>query len=438
MSHLSLVERTREAMVDQDFLRGDPITGDRYYSPEFMRQEWEHMWTRTWQIGCTLAELPEPGCVVTAQIGRESIILLRDEEQQVRAFYNVCQHRGNRMVQCEHTRVKRLVCNYHSWAYGLNGSLLIAKDSEDFSRGNPVGKLGLKSLRCETFGGLVWFNMDEQANSLRESLGVVAEQLEAYEMERMVRVMHLTGEVNCNWKVIQDNFNESYHVQSLHRELSTHIDDAYQNTEFEIYRNGHSRMKMKGALPAGSGKSKKVQAPLDDIMRGWGLDPDDFAGRAGDVRLAMQAQKRALGEERGYSQYARLSDDQLSDYHHYTLFPNLSLTMAAEAYQILRPMPHPTDPQKCLFDHWYFVRPAHGETEAATPLGMMPMAPGPHEVFVHGEQSLGFVADQDLSVAVAQQKGFHSRGYSDAYLADQESRVRRYHEVINDYIAGRT
>ncbi|MEH6386824.1 aromatic ring-hydroxylating oxygenase subunit alpha [Pseudomonas profundi] len=435
---LSLAERTRQALVDgKEILRGDPISGDRYYSKEFMQQEWDHMWTRTWQVGAVEAQFPDAGCVVTHEIGRESILMVRDDEGRIRAFYNVCQHRGNRMVECEETKVRRLVCGYHSWCYGLNGDLLIAKDSEDFPQGNPVGKLNLKELCCETFGGLVWFNMDREAKPLRESLGIVADQLEAYEMDKMVRVMHLTCEVNCNWKVIQDNFNEAYHVKALHKELATHIDDDYQNTTFQIFNNGHSRMLMKGSLPSGGGKSKRVQAPLDDIMRGWGLDPQEFEGRVHEVRPALQKQKRALGEERGYAQYANLTDDQLSDYYHYTLFPNMSFTMAAESYQILRPQPHPTDPEKCLFDHWYFVRPAKGEKEAVTPLGMWPMEAAAHEVFMHGERSMGFVADQDLSVAIAQQQGLHSRGYEDAYLAGQESRVRRYHEVINDYIAGR-
>ena len=437
MTLLSLAERTKESLVDENFLRGDPITGDRYYAKAFMEKEWEHMWTRTWHVGGTVAQLPEPGCVITTEVRNESILMVRGDDNSIRAFYNVCQHRGNRMVQCEETKVKRLVCNYHSWCYGLNGSLLIAKDSEDFPQGSPVGKANLKELRCETFGGLVWFNMDPKAKSLRDSLGIVADQLEAYEMDKMVRVMHLTGEVDCNWKVIQDNFNEAYHVQSLHKELGSFIDDHYQNTAFEIFRNGHSRMLMKGALPAGNGKSKKVQAPLDAMMQAWDLNPDEYEGRAGEVRVALQKQKRKLGEARGYSQYANFNDDQLTDYYHYTLFPNMSFTMAAESYQILRPMPHPTDPEKCLFDHWYFVRPAHGETEAATPLGVWPMEAARHDVFKHGEKSLGVVADQDLSVAVAQQKGFHSRGYSDSYLANQESRVRRYHEVINDYLADR-
>lgn len=434
---LSLTERTKQALVGDEFLRGDPITGDRYYSKEFMQKEWDHMWTRTWQVGAVAAQFPDSGCVVTHEIGHESILMVRDDDGQIRAFYNVCQHRGNRMVECEETKVRRLVCGYHSWCYGLNGSLLIAKDSGDFPQGSPVGKLNLKELRCEVFGGLVWFNMDPDAKPLRDSLGVVADQLEAYEMDKMVRVMHLTGEIDCNWKVIQDNFNEAYHVQSLHKELATFIDDDYQNTDFEIFKNFHSRMLMKGCLPAGGNKRKKVQPPLDDIMRAWGLDPDDFEDRVEDVRKALQKQKRELGAQRGYTQFANLSDNQLTDYYHYTLFPNMSFTMAAESYQILRPQPHPTDPEKCYFDHWFFVRAAEDETEAGTPLGMLPIKPAAHEVFKHGEKSMGFVADQDLSIAVAQQKGFHSRGYGDSYLARQEDRVRRYHEVINDYISGR-
>lgn len=435
---LELIEKTREALVEDDFLRGDPITGDRYYSTEFMQQEWEHMWTRTWQVGAVEAQFPASGCVVTHEIGKESILMVRDDEGRIRAFYNVCQHRGNRMVECKETRVKRLVCNYHSWCYGLNGRLLIAKDSaNDFPQGNPVGKLGLKEVHCEVFAGLVWINMDPNARPLRESLGVVADQLERYEMDKMVRVMHMTAEVECNWKVIQDNFNESYHVSALHKELATFIDDDYQNTDFEIYRNGHTRMLMKGCLPSPTARQGEVQEPLASIMRHWQLNPEDYQGRPDEARLAVQQQKRKLGEERGFSHFSNLTDEQLTDYHHYTLFPNMSFTMAADSFQILRPQLHPTDPEKCLFDHWFFVRAENGQTEAETPVGVRPVAPAEHEVFKHGEKSIGFVADQDLSVAVAQQRGLNSRGYSDSYLAGQEARVRRYHEVINDYIAGR-
>ena len=92
------------------------------------------------------------------------------------------------------------------------------------------------------------------ARPLRESLGVVADHLDAYQTDKWVRVMWLTGKVDCNWKIIHDNFNEAYHVLSLHRELGTFIDDAYQNTDYDIYETGHNRMRMKGCLPSSSSR----------------------------------------------------------------------------------------------------------------------------------------------------------------------------------------
>ena len=111
--------------------------------------------------------------------------------------------------------------------------------------------------------------------------------------------------------------------------------------------------------------------------------------------------------------------------------------MSCDFFQVLRPMPHPTDPEKCLFDHWVMMPPVAGRDEVDTPTGKRKFEPAPHETFMHGEASIGFVADQDLSVAVAQQKGLHSRGYTDAYLSGQEDRVRRLHDMINEYIEGR-
>lgn len=435
---MSIEANFERELVKGKFLRGDPITGDRYYSREFAQKEWDHVFTRTWQIGGMSYQLAKPGSVITYDIGQESILFTSDEDGTIRAFYNVCPHRGNRLVgEEERCGTKRMVCAYHSWAFSLDGVVRHCRDAEDFPQGSPIGKMKLKEIRCESLGGLVWFNMDPDAPSLRDYLGVVGEQLEAYQTDNWVRVMWLTGVVDCNWKIIHDNFNESYHVLSLHRELGTFIDDAYQNTDFDLYESGHSRMRMKGCLPSSGSRVNVIQAPLDAMMRQWELDPEAFTGRVRDARAAMQQQKRRLGAERGYAHYEKVSDEQLTDYHHFTLFPNISLTLSVDGYQVLRPQPHPTDPEKCLFDHWFMVPKAEGVTEVPTPVGMRKVEPALHEKFLHGDASIGFVADQDLSVAVAQQRGLHSRGYTDAYLTGQEDRVRRLHEVINDYIEGR-
>lgn len=435
---MNLEQRIENDRITRAELRGDPITGERYYSKEFARKEWDHVFTRTWQIGGAVQQLEKPGAVITQNIGHESILMTRGEDGVIRAFYNVCPHRGNRLVaEDQKCGVKRLVCAYHSWTFGLDGAVRHVRDAEDYPQGSPVGKLKLREIRCETLGALVWFNMDDAAPSLRDYLGVAGEQFERYQTGNWVRVNWLTGLVDCNWKIIHDNFNEAYHILSLHREIMPLINDAYQDTEFHLYRNGHNLMKMQGHVPSANSQATVIQEPFDTILREWDLDPASFAGRVRETRMAVQQQKRKLGPARGHLHYDGLSDEQLTDYHHFTLFPNTTLTMAADFFQVLRPLPHPTDPEKCYFDHWVFMPPVAGRDEVKTPVGKRAFEPAPHETFAHGEASIGFVADQDLSVAIAQQKGLHSRGYQDAYLSGQEDRVRRLHEMINDYIDGR-
>lgn len=435
---MSLAEKTARALASEPILRGDPMEGSRYYSADFMAREWENMWTRVWHIGGLVSQLEEPGDVITHNVGPESILMVRDEKGAVRAYYNVCLHRGNRLIHVEEGHLRQLVCSYHGWAYDLSGTVCNVQDPEDFPKGNPCGKLRLNEIPCETWGGFVWFNMDPKAESLRDYLGVVADQLDVYGMENMVRVLHMTVEVECNWKIIQDNFNESYHLPTLHPELNTMIEDSYQDTEFEIYRSGHNRMLMKGGMPAKSSGTMSITEPLAQLMQGWDLDPDDFADRPRDIRKALQQQKRKLGPARGFHHYEHLSDEQLTDFYHYTLFPNVSLTMSSDGFQLLRPQPHPKDPEKCYFDHWYLSPVVEGVKKVETPAGIdRPVEPAEHEVFKHGEKSVGAVADQDLSIAVGQQLGLRSRGYTDSYLSGQENRVRRFHEVLNDYLEGR-
>ncbi len=364
--------------------------------------------------------------------------MVKGEDGVIRAFYNVCMHRGNRLVQVEETHLPRIVCAYHGWTYDYEGRIRAVQDPEDFPKGNPCDRLRLEEIPCDTWGGFVWFNMDPNATGVRDHLGVVADQLAAYDMENMVRVQYMTVEVECNWKVIQDNFNESYHLPTLHTEISSMIEDSYKETVFELYRTGHNRMLMKGGLPSYSG-TLKIEEPLAQMMEAWDLNPEDFVDRPREIRKALQIQKRKLGPDRGYHHFEKLSDDQLTDFYHYTLFPNLSLTMSAEGFQLLRPQPHPKDPEKCFFDHWFFVPKVPGMEEvtySAAGIGGR-LEPAEHDVFKHGEKSAGFVADQDLSIAVGQQLAFHSRAYRDAYLSGQETRVGRFHEVLNDYLEGR-
>jgi len=414
-------------------VRGDPITGERYYSRDWMQKEWDKLWTRTWHVGGMACDLEEPGDYIVHDIGHESILMIRQHDASVRAFYNVCQHRGNRLAWSEVGGGKGMTCAYHGWRWGINGELAHVLDGEDFPQGNPCGKLRLKEVACAVWGGLVWFNLDPDAQPLRDWLGAIGDQIEAYRPHDMQRVVYLTAEIACNWKVIRDNFNESYHLPSLHPEIATAIDDDPYDTVFEMYPTGHNRMVMKGGCQtARKPPFDVVQAPLDDILKFWELDPARFTGKAGETRLALQTQRRQLGEAKGYSWFRHLSDSQLTDYYHYTLFPNLTFTFWPEGFQVLRSEPHPTDPEKCIFDHWFVAHGITGRDTVDGPLGPTPFRAAERELVVYGARTLGAVADQDLSIAVAQQRGLRSRGWGGGYLSYQEKRVQRFHELLND------
>ena len=143
-----------------------PITGDRYYSKDFMEKEWDKLWTKVWLIAGLESQLKNPGDFITCDIGPESILCTKDKDGQIRAFYNVCQHRGNILMHEEQGNQKFLTCKYHGWMFTHDGELARVPAPENFPQGNPCGKLRLVEIPCETFAGFIWYSMDENIKSL--------------------------------------------------------------------------------------------------------------------------------------------------------------------------------------------------------------------------------------------------------------------------------
>ncbi|WP_221796699.1 aromatic ring-hydroxylating oxygenase subunit alpha [Aquisediminimonas sediminicola] len=421
-------------------VRGDTITADRYISREYMELENKNLWPRVWHLGGMVAELEEEGDFVRHNIGKESVIMVRQADGSIKAFYNTCPHRGNRLILGDVGGGERITCGYHNWQFSPDGVLVKAQDPDDFPGGDPCGKVKLSEILCDTWGPFVFYCMDLDAKPLLEWLSPLPERLKGYGLGNWVRVMNLSADANFNWKIIRDNFNESYHLPTIHPELATFINDGLPDTLFEMYETGHNSMWMKGhqattrneALQTG-----EVPSPLDDIARAWGVDPAPFKGHTGDIRQAIIEAKRRLGPGRGYKNYVDMSDQQLVDYFHCTFFPNLTLTMSPEQCQILRTEPHPTDPEKCVFQHWILVPPVEGMKEVDSPIGKLPLAWAENRHSVYGDgQSLGFVADQDLSIGTSQQQGLNSRGFKGCMLTYQEKRIQRFHELLDDYVHG--
>lgn len=419
-------------------VRGDVITGERYVSREWMDKEFTNLWPKVWHLGAVLAEFEDEGDVVRHNFADESVIMVRQADGAIRAFYNTCPHRGNRLVLGDLASSPRITCSYHGWQFDPSGTLVHVQDADDFPGGNPCGKVHLTELRCETWGPFVFWCMDENAKPVVEWLAPLPEKLAGYGLENWIRAMNLSCDASFNWKIIRDNFNESYHLPTIHPELATFINDGLDDTLFEMYDSGHNAMWMKGHQATTRRAFDYVPTPLDEIARAWGVDPHEFAGRPNDIREAIIAAKRRLGPERGFTVYDSMTDQQLVDYFHCTLFPNLTLTMSPEQCQILRTEPHPTDPTKCIFQHWCLYPPVEGMTEVESPIGPIPLehdAIQRHSVYGDGV-SLGFVADQDLSIGATQQQGLASRGFKGAILSHQEKRIQRFHELLNDMVLG--
>ena len=421
-------------------VRGDPITAERYISADWMALENQNLWPRVWHLGGVLADLEEEGDFIRHNLGKESVVMVRQADGSIRAFFNACPHRGNRIVLGDVGSAPRLTCGYHGWQFSTDGTLVHVQDPDDFAGGNPCGKVHLTRLRCETFGPFVFWNMDMDAKPLLDWLDPLPDRLKGYGLDNWVRVLDVSADCDFNWKIIRDNFNESYHLPTIHPELSTFINDGLPDTLFEMYDSGHNAMWMKGhqATTRVDHASGAVPAPLDEIAATWGIDPADYQGRTHEIREAVISAKRRLGAERGFTNYVEMTDQQLVDYYHCTLFPNLTLTMSPEQCQILRTEPHPTDPEKCVFQHWVLVPPVAGMAEVMTPVGMVPLKHAEHRHSVYGDGvSLGFVADQDLSIGTSQQQGLNSRGFKGCILSNQEKRVQRFHELLDDMVHAR-
>lgn len=430
---------------DPAALRGDPISGDRYTSRDFMQQEWDHLWTRIWHVAGRTAELAEPGDYVVHDFRHESVICIRQDDGGTKAFYNACGHRGMRLTDGS-AFAEAFTCPYHGWKWGKDGMLQYAQDPHDFPQGNPCGKLKLKELRCATWGGFVWYTMDDAAPDLLDYLAPMPELYKNYPMDTGVRVFWMKINLNTNWKFATDNFSESYHTRTAHPQVPPWIDQDVDTARHEMYPAGHGRTvqpmrpSLSDRLPDG------VPHPFDHILRQWDIDPDsylDYETKAMQGWLDLKAAKRRLWRERGYLHYEHMDDEQITDSPHTVIFPNVTISFLPDNILFFRTEPHADDPGKCTFDLWCMAFPVAGQTEVESIMaGPQPFSEADMlwRDFDNGRgvpEIEGQIVYQDMMLAEGMQRGMHSRGYGDAYLSAQETRVRYFHEVLNDYLAGR-
>ena len=216
------------------------IPGSRYVDKEFLALERERMWKRAWLFAGHTDQLPNPGSWFLTRNTGSPILVVRDLQGEVRAFYNTCQHRGAPLVKEDEGESRGFVCGYHGWSYTLDGKLTAVRDKRDFVD-LDFSCRSLVSVRCERLGSLIFINEDPEAETLIEHLGPMAKELDQYSLDTLRWVDSRSYEVPCNVKILLDAFLEVYHLKSIHQSTVDRFLD-HRGMFVTLWPNGHSRM----------------------------------------------------------------------------------------------------------------------------------------------------------------------------------------------------
>jgi phenylpropionate dioxygenase-like ring-hydroxylating dioxygenase large terminal subunit len=435
-------------------VRADFVPTEHYTAPEFLRLEKDRLWPRVWQAACREEELPRVGSFVTYDIMDESIVVVRTSETELKAFYNVCQHRGRRLTEgCG--QISQFHCRFHGWQYRLDGTVSRVLDREDWDGCADFtdADLSLKAVKVGTWAGWVFVNPDPGAQPLADFLGAVPQFLDPFEIGKMRIRWCVSVKVPCNWKVGLEAFNEAYHASATHPQLmATYGEDITRSRTFGPH--GNFQIQMNPGFPMGAPSPRLGQPAPKDLrpniiayfdeyartLRAFFSDRDAEAARRlmtevspdaspGEMLVkAIEFQREAaIASGAGWPD---ISFEQLiaagTDWH---VFPNLIMLSYPDATLAYRALPHARDPNVCYFEVYSLQRYAPG---AEPPLEKRVM---------HGDEDwrnfkeISGLLQQDFDNMGAVQQGMKSRGFRGARTNPrQETSVSNLHRAILEYL----
>lgn len=204
------------AKSKQPLLDAETLPPWSYTSEEFFRLEVERIFRRVWNCIGREERVPEPGDYFTMDFAGVPLVVVRGDDNIVRAFANSCRHRGTKIAEGDgHCRA--LICPYHSWTYDLRGRLVAAPTEMDRTNDFCLENYGLVPIRLETWAGFLFVNLDGEAEHLDAYLGDLPQLLAPYSLSDMICVRRRFYDVACNWKVYLDNTKDQLHVTTVHR-----------------------------------------------------------------------------------------------------------------------------------------------------------------------------------------------------------------------------
>jgi phenylpropionate dioxygenase-like ring-hydroxylating dioxygenase large terminal subunit len=351
-----------------------------YNNPTLARLEHERIIRPSWQIVCHVSSIPRPGDYVTLEVGPDSVLVVRDTEGAIRAFHNVCRHRGAHLLDGQGHCAGAIVCPYHGWAYRLSGELRGVAAPDSFP-GLDRQAFGLKPVSCAVMLGFVFVCLDGEPEPLADLWHGIREELAPYRLEEMVPVGPITLEHwDADWKVAVDNYLESYHVPVGHPGLSRMFTPDYEDQRHLSFGVGRGTSWMREQL------SSKWSERLYQRM-------------VGSVSESLPEQQRRC-------------------WHFYSVLPNLGIDVFPEQMDFFQVLPN--GPGRCIVRSGSFALPdERRETRVVRWLGTR----------LNRE-----VNREDRSLCARVQHGLASPAYEPGPLSHLETYMLEFHQLLRERI----
>ncbi len=446
----------------------EPLTYpvDAFISREYAEAEPDRLWSKVWQQAGRVEELKSVGDYITYNICHDSILIVRDTPSSLKAFHNVCPHRGRRLVgnntgggpktvaqdtgahSAKGSQLK-FGCNYHAWTFGLDGDATYIPDREDWQGALDSVCTSLTPVNVDTWGGWIWINMEPGAGPLREWLEPIASLIDPFEFDKMRYRFRFWGIFDCNWKVGLEAFLEPYHVQGTHPQLIKYGD--FYSFSKALGRHGQTGFDSKAHRAEGTAADTSVHRAAGDgdpriSIAQMQQEYWDTIGASTSETLVRTAQRLpqelpegtpATEVHKHWLETARLEDaargviwpdltgQQIAAAGlALSVFPNMNFIPGPTFSLAYRVRPYGTDPDKCIFE--------------AVALDRFPPGEEPNTEWTYAGQDLDawpLVIAQDISNMVEMQRGYKSRGFKGNLPNPwQERKVTNLHAQLAKYM----
>lgn len=436
----------------------------RYIDPEFLQLEFDQLWSKVWQAAARVDEIPEINDFTTYDIGDQSVFLVRVDAETIKAYHNVCPHRGTALAEGAGTfEHGNIICPFHGWRWDTQGENQYILSREEFRGGKLCNSdVALKSLNCQVFAGFVFINFDPDCMPFEEFIAPIRSLLEDLNIKEMRHYWWKSIPIPANWKVAQEAFFEGYHVPATHPQLEEaaarfiygeeikeeFTEFNHHNVDYETFPRGHGRF-YAGRASNYQGNVKRFaidKNPVDAMADRFQLLVDGMDAQVlqGDVDLLRSLREKPIPEGSNLgAEYIRvLYEDAAAKQRPMPkmtpellsmwggtifIFPNVMVFPQAGNAMIYRVRPDAVDPDSCTFEIFSTRSlPADAKPERAE---VQYVTDG------NDPDQVREIPRQDLGNLKRIQKGLHSRSIRQVWLANhQEKIILGMHQELDRYL----